>query len=86
LQETETPDVSGNYPKLSWTAQINASTPHYELNKKTGESSEVWRPDKQSTAHHFFDVGTMFMAVHCLWGISGHRQFTEPVMVEPIKN
>lgn len=79
LPETENPEN-----KLSWTAQIYASTPHYDPNKKTGESSEIWRPDKQGTPHHFFDVGTMFMAVHCLWGISGHHQFQEPPRAETV--
>ena len=82
LPETETPDSSGEYPKLSWTAQIYASTPHFDQSKTTGEATEIWRPDKQSTPHHYFDVGTMFMAIHCLWGISGHRQIIAGV--EPV--
>lgn len=72
--------------KLSWTAQIYASTPHYDLNKATGEAREIWRPDKQTTPHHYFDVGTMFMAVLCNWGLSGHHQFEEPKAVETVKN
>jgi len=81
LPETDNPEN-----KLSWTAQIHASTPHYESSRETGEPTEIWRPDKQSTPHHFFDVGTMFMAVLCNWGLSGHRQFEEPKAVEAVKN
>ena len=82
LEEQERPDAAGVYPPLSWTAQIYASTPHYTPSKTTGESTEIWRPEKQSTPHHYFDVGTMFMAVHCLWGISGHVQFSEPATID----
>ena len=80
LPETENPTN-----QLSWTAQINSCTAHYEFSKKTGEATEIWKAAKQSTPTHYFDVGTMFMAVHCLWEISGHRQFTEPPSSESIK-
>jgi Phage terminase large subunit (GpA) len=63
--------------QLSWTAQIHACTPHYDINKATGEAREIWRPEKQTTPHHYFDVGTMFCAVLCAWGLSGHREFEE---------
>ncbi len=77
LPETESTDN-----QLSWTRQINSCTPHYEFSKKTGEASEIWKAEKQSIPTHYFDCGTMFMAVHCLWEISGHKQFTEPPVVE----
>ena len=73
LAETESPENP-----LSWTAQIYSCTPHYEISKKTGEASEIWKADKQSTPTHFWDVLTMFMAVHCLWGIGGFRESGRP--------
>jgi hypothetical protein len=85
LPETEKPDAVGNYPKLSWTAQIHACTKHHLVNNRTGEATEIWKPATQSTPHHFFDIGRMEMAVHCLWGISGHHQFKQQPEVEPEK-
>jgi hypothetical protein len=73
LAETESPENP-----LSWTAQIYSCTPHYEISKKTGEATEIWKADKQSTPTHFWDVLTMFMAVHCLWGIGGFRESGRP--------
>ena len=79
LPETEPADN-----KLSWTAQIYASTPHFDINKQTGEAREIWRPEKQTTPHHYFDIGTEFMAVHCLWGISGHRKYADAPEAEKV--
>jgi hypothetical protein len=73
MAETESPEN-----RLSWTAQIYACTPHFDFNKKTGEPSEIWKADKQGIPTHYFDVGTMFMAVHCLWGIAGGRESGRP--------
>ena len=66
LPETEPPDK-----KTSWTAQINAVTKQHLVNNRTGESTEIWKPATQTTPHHYFDVGRMFMAVLCLWGVAG---------------
>ena len=77
------PDAESPDNKLSWTAQIHACTPHYDLNKRTGESAEIWRPDVQGRPHHYFDLGTMEMAIHCIWNISGHQQFEEPPGAKP---
>jgi hypothetical protein len=79
------PETDNQENQLSWTAQIYACAPHYEPSKKTGESSEIWKSDKQSTPHHYWDVLTMFCAVLCLWDIGGYRQFTEPPEVEAVK-
>lgn len=59
---------------LSWTAQINACTKQTKQNPKNGEIVELWLPPKQTTPHHYFDIGRMFMAIHCLWGIAGQHQ------------
>jgi len=64
--------------KLSWTAQINACTKHHLANNRTGELTEIWKPPTQTTPHHFFDIGRMFMAVQVLFGISGHYEATPP--------
>lgn len=73
LPETESPDN-----KLSWTAQINSCTPHYEISKKTGEATEIWKADKQSIPTHYFDVGKMWCVVMCLWGIGGFKDSLSP--------
>jgi hypothetical protein len=72
------PETESTENPLSWTAQINACTPHFIFSKKTGEPSEIWKADKQGTPTHYFDVGTMLCAVFCLWGIGGFRESARP--------
>jgi hypothetical protein len=84
LDEQE-PPVNGVYPPLSWTAQIHAVTPHFEPNKRTGEArEEIWKPEKQSVPHHYFDVLKMLCTVLTVWGISGERPFTEHPVAEKV--
>ncbi len=66
LPEKESVEV-----KTSWTAQIHAPTKQYAVNKRTGETTEVWKPVNQTTPHHYFDLGRMLMTVLCLWEVAG---------------
>lgn len=77
------PETEDAENKHSWTAQINSCYAHFEQSKKTGEFTEIWKADKQSTPTHFFDCGTIFCAVLCLWGIAGLiNTLPEPKTVE----
>jgi hypothetical protein len=82
----ELPETEADNNPLSWTAQIHACEKVTTFSKKDGAPVEIWQPPKQTTPHHFWDIGRMFMAVLVLWGLSGDSQFEEPIEVEKLNN
>lgn len=67
--------------KLSWTDQINSCSKIHLVNNRTGEATEIWKAATQNTPTHYYDCCRMLMCVLCLWGISGHQEFTPPTEV-----
>lgn len=78
----ELPETEDVRNRLSWTAQINACSKVTSFSKKDGAPVEIWKPPTQTTAHHYWDICRMFMAVHCIWNLSGDTVFEEPPTVE----
>lgn len=73
LPEEDNPDN-----KLSWTAQIHAVTREVTVSKRDNSVMAIWKPPTQSTPHHYWDIGRMFMAVHMIWGIAGYLAVRPP--------
>lgn len=80
----ELPETEELRNKLSWTAQTNACSKVTSFSKKDGAPVEIWQPPTQTTPHHYWDICRMFMAIHCIWSISGDTTFEEPLTVEKL--